>query len=65
NSVAGLVARPASLDLLPATMPLLLGAAAVGGVIGSELGARRASLALLRRLLAAVMAIASIRLLIG
>jgi uncharacterized membrane protein YfcA len=65
NSIAGLAARPASLDLLPATLPLGLAAAAVGGLIGSELGARRVSLITLRRLLAAVMAIAAARLLAG
>jgi len=65
NSIAGLAARPASLDLLPATLPLALAAAAVGGLIGSELGARRVSLITLRRLLAAVMAIAAARLLAG
>jgi uncharacterized membrane protein YfcA len=37
----------------------------VGGLIGSELGARRVSLITLRRLLAAVMAIAAARLLAG
>ena len=65
NSIAGLAARPASLDLLPATLPLGLAAAAAGGLIGSELGARRVSLITLRRLLAAVMAIAAARLLAG
>ena len=65
NSIAGLAARPASLDLLPATLPLALAAAAAGGLIGSELGARRVSLITLRRLLAAVMAIAAARLLAG
>ena len=65
NSIAGLAARPASLDLLPATLPLGLAAAAAGGVIGSELGARKVSLITLRRLLAAVMAIAAVRLLAG
>jgi len=65
NSIAGLAARPASLELLPATLPLGLAAAAAGGLIGSELGARRVSLITLRRLLAAVMAIAAARLLAG
>lgn len=65
NSIAGLAARPASLDLLPATLPLALTAAAVGGLIGSELGARRVSLITLRRILAAVMVIAATRLVVG
>ncbi|MFM7782133.1 MAG: TSUP family transporter [Candidatus Limnocylindrus sp.] len=65
NSIAGLAARPASLDLLPATLPLALAAAAVGGLIGSELGARRVSLITLRRILAAVMVIAATRLVVG
>lgn len=65
NSIAGLAARPASLDLLPATLPLGLATAAVGGLIGSELGARRVSLVTLRRILAAVMVIAATRLVVG
>ena len=65
NSLAGIAAKPAALTLLPETMPLALLCAAAGGLLGSELGARRVSLITLRRLLAAVMAIAAIRLLAG
>ena len=65
NSLAGIAAKPDALTLLPNLLPLALLCAAVGGLLGSELGARRASLTMLRRLLAAVMAIAAVRLLAG
>lgn len=65
NSIAGLVARPSSLSLLPPSLPFALLTAAVGGLIGSELGARRIRLAELRRLLALVMVIAAVRLITG
>jgi len=65
NSIAGLAAKPASLAQLPDTLPLALLAAALGGLIGSELGARRVRLVTLRRLLAAVMVVAAARLVIG
>jgi uncharacterized membrane protein YfcA len=65
NSIAGISAKPAALTLLPDSLPLALLCAAVGGLVGSELGARRVSLITLRRLLAAVMAIAAVRLLAG
>ncbi|MFZ9763406.1 MAG: TSUP family transporter [Candidatus Limnocylindrus sp.] len=65
NSLAGIAAKPAALALLPETLPLALLCAAAGGLLGSELGARKVSLITLRRLLAAVMAIAAMRLLTG
>jgi uncharacterized membrane protein YfcA len=65
NSLSGIVAKPAALALLPETLPLALLCAAAGGLLGSELGARRVSLISLRRLLSAVMAIAAVRLLTG
>ena len=65
NSLAGLAAKPASLALLPNTLPLALLCAAAGALIGSELGARRVGLIGLRRLLALVMLIAALRLIAG
>jgi len=65
NSLAGIAARPAALTLLPDTLPMALLCAAAGGLLGSELGARRVRLITLRRMLAAVMAIAAVRLLTG
>ena len=65
NSLAGLLARPASLTLLPRTLPIALVCAAAGALIGSELGTRRVGLIALRRLLALVMTIAALRLIAG
>ena len=65
NSLAGLAAKPNSLVLLPASLPLALLCAAAGALIGSELGARRIGLVGLRRLLALVMLIAALRLIAG
>ena len=65
NSAAGLAGNPASLALLPKTLPLALLCAAVGALIGSELGARRIGLVGLRRLLALVMLVAALRLIAG
>jgi len=65
NSLAGLVAKPASLALLPSTLPFALLCAAAGALIGSELGARKVGLVGLRRLLALVMLIAALRLFAG
>ena len=65
NTLAGIAAKPAALTLLPNSLPLALLCAAVGGLLGSELGSRRVNLTTLRRLLAAVMAIAAVRLLAG
>ena len=65
NSLAGLAAKPASLALLPSTLPLALLCAAAGALIGSELGTRRIGLLGLRRLLALVMIIAALRLAAG
>jgi uncharacterized membrane protein YfcA len=65
NSLAGLVAKPSSLALLPSTLPFALLCAAAGALIGSELGARRVGMVGLRRLLALVMLIAALRLAAG
>jgi uncharacterized protein len=58
NSAAGLAANPASLGQLPDQLPLWAGAAVVGGLIGSELGARRIGTPAFRRLLGVVLVIA-------
>lgn len=63
NSLAGIAARPNALSMLPDSLPLALLCATAGGLIGSELGARRVRLVTLRRALAVVMAIAALRLL--
>jgi uncharacterized membrane protein YfcA len=65
NSAAGLAGNTSSLALLPDTLPLALLCAAVGALIGSELGARKIGLIGLRRLLALVMLVAALRLITG
>lgn len=62
NSISGLVGNFASVRFLPEAIPLWAGAAAVGGVIGSELGSRRLATRTLRRLLALVLAVAGLKL---
>jgi uncharacterized membrane protein YfcA len=64
NSVAGIAGHLASMSSLPAAIPYWAASAAIGGIIGSELGARRLGSATLRRLLALVLTIAGIKLLL-
>jgi uncharacterized protein len=59
NSIAGLLGRVSSVRALPPGLPVLALAAAAGGLIGSTLGSRRLPSPTLRRLLAAVLAIAA------
>jgi uncharacterized membrane protein YfcA len=65
NSVAGLAGRPVSLGALPSAFPVWLLAAMLGGLVGSELGSRRAKSATLRRLLAMVLILAGARQMAG
>ncbi|CAN5736860.1 sulfite exporter TauE/SafE family protein [soil metagenome] len=62
NSIAGLAGNLASVGALPAELPIWLGAVAIGGLIGAELGARRLSTVNLRRALAVVLVIAGLKL---
>jgi uncharacterized membrane protein YfcA len=62
NSVAGLAGNIGAVGNIPSALPLWLGAVAVGGAIGSELGSRRLPNAWLRRALAAVLLIAGLKL---
>jgi uncharacterized protein len=62
NSIAGLAGNVASVQGLPAGLPLWLGAVAVGGLVGAELGTRRLGTAGLRRALAVVLVVASVKL---
>jgi uncharacterized protein len=64
NSVAGIVGQVASVHSLPSALPVWAVAAAVGGIIGSELGVRRLADVALRRLLAAVLAAAGLKLIL-
>jgi len=65
NSVAGLLAKPSSLALLPSGIVLWALAAAVGGITGAFLGSRRLPSLVLRRLLAAVLVVAGAKLLVS
>ena len=58
NSIAGLAGNLASVQHLPRQTPILAIAAGVGGIIGSELGSRRAAPVVLRYLLVAVLVVA-------
>jgi uncharacterized membrane protein YfcA len=62
NSISGLAGNVASVGNLAAAIPLWLGAVAVGGVIGSELGSRRLPAPWLRRALALVLLVAGLKL---
>jgi len=62
NSAAGLAGKPSSLGHLPTQLPLWAAAAVIGGLIGAELGSRRIGTPTFRRLLAAVLVVAGIKL---
>ena len=63
NSAAGLAGNLTSMQFLPPATPLWLGAAIIGGFIGTELGTRRIASATFRQLLALVLLIAGGKLL--
>jgi uncharacterized membrane protein YfcA len=62
NSISGLAGNVAAVQGLPGPLPVWLAAVAVGGLVGAELGARRLGTADLRRALAVVLVIASLKL---
>jgi uncharacterized membrane protein YfcA len=62
NSISGLAGNLASVGSLPSAIPLWLGAAAVGGAIGSQLGSRQLPSAWIRRALAVVLLVAGLKL---
>lgn len=62
NSMAGLAGQPQTLQLLPSLFPLWLAAALLGSLLGTELGTRRLASSVLRALLAAVLVIATLKL---
>lgn len=64
NSVAGLAGDAVSVHALPSAAPLWACAVIVGGLTGSELGARRLAEVALRRLLAGVLALAGLKLIL-
>jgi uncharacterized protein len=62
NSISGLLGNVAAVATLPSALPLWLGAVALGGVAGAEIGARRLGTVGLRRALAVVLVIAGLKL---
>jgi uncharacterized membrane protein YfcA len=62
NSVSGLAGNWASVGNLPSAMGWWLAAAAIGGIIGSELGSRRMPAPWVRRALAVVLLVAGLKL---
>src|SRR5438093_5716154 len=62
NSIAGLAGTSISFAALPAGLPVWLGAAFTGGMIGTQLGSRWLPVSVLRYLLAAVLVIAGLKL---
>jgi uncharacterized membrane protein YfcA len=62
NSASGLAGLATGGVSLPPAIPLWIGAVAVGGLIGSWLGARRFSILSLRRALAVVLVLAAAKL---
>jgi uncharacterized membrane protein YfcA len=64
NSAAGLFGASVNMHALPSAAALWIGAVVLGGIVGSELGARQLAEVTLRRLLAVVLAIAGLKLLL-
>lgn len=64
NSIAGFIGALSGTTTLPDHLPVLLIVAGVGGALGSHLGSRRFMPTAIKRLLAAVLAIAGAKLLL-
>jgi uncharacterized membrane protein YfcA len=62
NSISGLLGNVASVQALPSTLPLWLVSVAAGGLIGSEIGARRLGTVGLRRALSVLLVVAGLKL---
>jgi uncharacterized membrane protein YfcA len=62
NSISGLAGNLGAVGNVPSAIPVWLGAVAVGGAIGSELGSRRLPAPWVRRALALVLLIAGLKL---
>jgi uncharacterized membrane protein YfcA len=62
NSIAGLAGNYAQVSILPSNVWIWVGAAVVGGVIGSTLGSKRFDSLTLRRVLALVLVFAGVKL---
>lgn len=64
NSVSGLVGNYSQVVLLPAEVWLWIAAAIAGGIVGSTLGAKKFDSLMLRRVLAAVLLFAGVKLIL-
>jgi uncharacterized membrane protein YfcA len=65
NSIVALAGHYLSTGYIPAPAPLWAVAAALGGVIGAGMGARRLSAAAIRRVLAVILLVAAVRLILS
>lgn len=65
NSAAGLLGHVSSMAALPAALPIWAVAAAAGGYLGAAFGSKHLSSATLRRVLAAILLIAGLRMLLA
>ena len=64
NALAALSANLASVGTLPAALPVWGAAAVAGGVVGTELGARRLKGRTMRFILAAILALSGLKLIV-
>jgi uncharacterized protein len=64
NSAAGLLGNYQQVTRLPSNVWFWIGAAVIGGIIGSTLGAKRFDSLTLRRVLAAVLLVAAVKLIL-
>jgi uncharacterized protein len=62
NSIAGLLGHFSSVAQLPPNVPIWGAAVVIGGLLGATYGSRRAPAPVLRRLLALVLVVASVKL---
>ena len=65
NSVAGLAGHVASVRMVPESIYLWGAAAVAGGLLGTELGRRRLATVTLRRVLAAVLVVAGLKMMLS
>jgi hypothetical protein len=64
NSIAGLLGNIATVGNLPASLPMLAVAVAVGGYLGAEIGSKRFSNATIKRFLVLVLVIGGVKMIL-